>query len=189
MNNQLDDNMANHTTDKFNDKFENEIRQSYLGLSEKMPLPPSNTFSRIMDKINTEEKKQKESMKQSLSSMIFEFIHDTIMTPKIGWAVAGVQFAVIIFLFLSPPPSDMNNFQTLSIDAPAGQSVEINIVFKEDAMQKDIRQLLNDSGAIIINGPTESGLYILKVEQGHDFAIRLQAIGDSKIVKFVSKRY
>lgn len=187
MDNQLEDNTSNYNADDFKDKFEDEIRQSYLDLSDKMPLPPSNSFSRIMDTIKAEEKKN--SISQSLFSKLFEFIRNTLMAPKIGWALAGVQLGVIMFLFFSPPSSDMNTFQTLSINAPSGESVEINIVFKEDAMQKDISQLLINSGAMIINGPTESGLYILKIREGHDFAIRLQAIGDSSIVKFVSKKY
>ena len=187
MDNQSNNNISNYETDNFKDKFEDEIRQSYLDLPDKLPLPPSNSFSRIMDTINAEEKKSINS--QSLFSRIFEFIHDTLVTPKIGWAVAGVQLAVIMFLVFSPPVSDMNTFQTLSINAPSGKSVEINIVFKEDAMQKDISQLLINSGAMIINGPTESGLYVLRVNHGHDFEIRLQAIENAKIVKFVSKRY
>lgn len=189
MNNQLDDNMSNHETDTFKDNFEDEIRQSYHDLSEKLPLPPSNSFSRIMDTIKKEEKKERSNIKQSLLSKIVQFFQETIITPKAGWALAGVQLAVIMFLVFSPVSSDINNFKTLSINTAADKGMEINIVFMETALQKDIRQLLINSGAVIINGPTEGGLYILKVKQGHDLAIRLQTIENSKIVKFVSKRY
>lgn len=185
----MDNHTENNGADNLRDKYEDEIRQSYYDLSDKLPLPPSNAFSRIMDNINAEEKRQKSIIHESIFSRIFEFINDTIITQKVGWAVAGVQFAVIMFLFLSPLVSDMNDFQTLSINPVPGNSVEINIVFKEDAMQRDIRQLLNNSGAIIVNGPTENGLYILKVAQGHDLAIRLQTIENSKIVKFAGARY
>ena len=186
MNNQLDDNMSNHETDTFKDNFEDEIRQSYHDLSEKLPLPPSNSFSRIMDTIKKEERS---NIKQPLLSRIIQFFQETIITPKAGWALAGVQLAVLVFLVFSPGSSDINNFKTLSINTTADKGMEINIVFKETALQKDIRQLLINSGAVIINGPTEGGLYILKVKQGHDLAIRLQTIENSKIVKFVSKRY
>ena len=83
----------------------------------------------------------------------------------------------------------MGKFQTLSINTESSVGVKINIVFKEDAMLKDIRQLLNNSEAVIINGPTENGLYILQVRKGHDIATRLNAIESSQIVKFVGKRY
>ena len=189
MDDYTDKNIGNHGMDDFRDKFEDEIRQSYQGLSEELPLPPSNTFSRIMGKVHAEEQKQQDSHYQPILSRIFEFINNKIMQPKIGWAVAGVQFAVIMFFFFSPPASEMNSFQTLSVNTLPGKSIEINIVFKENAMQRDIRQLLNHSDAIIINGPTENGLYILKVSQGHDLAIRLQTIKNSKIVKFAGTRY
>lgn len=189
MENYTDNNIKDNGMDDLRDKFEDEIRHSYHDLSEKLPKPPSNAFSRIMDNIKAEEKQQQDSHYQSILSRIFEFINIKIMRPKIGWAVAGVQFAVIMFFFFSPPASEMNNFQTLSVNTIAGKSVEINIVFKESAMQKEIRQLLNHSDAIIINGPTENGLYIIKVSQGHDLAIRLQTIRNSKIVKFAGARY
>ena len=142
-----------------------------------------------MNTIHAEEKRQKSSVNQSIFSRIFEFINDHIATQKVGWAVAGGQCAVIMFLVFSPPVSDMNTFKTLSINTAPGNSIEVNIVFKENAMQKDIKQLLNNSDAIIVNGPTDNGLYILKIQQGHDLATRLQTIENSKIVKFVSKRY
>ena len=189
MDNHTDKIKADHDAMNMSDKFEDEIRYSYHDLSDKMPQPPSNAFSRIMDNINADEKRQKNSITQSVFFRVFEFINNRIFTQKIGWAAAGVQFAVIMFLFFSPPASDMNNFQTLSINTAPGKSIEINIVFKENAMQKDIKQLLNSSGAIIVNGPTENGLYILKVKQGHDLALRLQAIENSKIVKFAGARY
>lgn len=180
---------TNHDAGNLSDKFEDEIRYSYHDLSEKLPLPPSNAFSRIMNTINAEEKKQKNRVNQSMFSIIVEFINDRIITKKVGWAVAGAQFAVLLFLFISPQVSDINTFKTLSINPLPGKTIEINIVFKENAMQKDIRQLLNNSDAIIVNGPAENGLYILKVKQGHDFEMRLQAIKNSKIVKFAGARY
>jgi hypothetical protein len=181
--------MKNQMDDNFNDKFEDEIKQSYLDLSDKMPLPPSNAFARIMDSINADEKKQKENIQQSLFEKITEFLHGIVVAPKVGWAVAGVQFAVIMFLILSPPASDMGDFQTLSINTASDKGVEVNIVFQDNALQKDISQLMINSGAIIVNGPNESGLYVLKVKHGHDLEIRLETIGNSKIVKFMNKRY
>jgi len=184
MDNNLDDTMNDIKVDK----FEDEIRQSYLDLSDNMPLPPTNAFLRIMDNVDTYEKNQDELVKQSLFSRVFQFIRDTVQMPKLGWAMAGAQFAVIIFIIFSQPSSNINNFQTLSINNVPDNGMEINIVFKENALQSDIRALLNNSDAVIINGPNENGLYILKIKQSKDFSIRLKAIGDSKIVKFVSKR-
>ncbi len=189
MENNTDKRKHTHESIDLSDKFEDEIRGSYNDLSDKLPLPPSNAFSRIMDKIETQEQQQKSSVSQPMFSKIFEFINDQIFTQKMGWAVAGVQFAVIMFLFFSPSVSDVNNFQTLSVNTASGKSIEVNIVFKENAMQKDINQLLNNSYATIVAGPTENGLYVLKVKQGHDLAIRLQTIENSKIVKFAGTRY
>ncbi len=193
MDNSIDKTEENQEMDNLASAFEAEIKQSYKDLSDKLPLPPTNAFSRVMDTIKAEERKEERkerySANQSISIRFFQSMRDWLAVPKLGWAVAGVQFAVILFLFLSPLVSDRTTFQTLSIDTAPGISVEINIVFKENAVQRDIRQLLNNTEAVIINGPTESGLYILKVKQGHDLSIRLQAIGNSKIVKFVSKRY
>jgi hypothetical protein len=40
-----------------------------------------------------------------------------------------------------------------------------------------------------MNGPTDFGLYVLKVKQGDDLAVRLETLENSQIVKFVSKKY
>ncbi len=189
MNDYADKIKANSEPGSLSDKFEDEIRYSYHDLSDNLPLPPSNTFSRIMDTINIEEEKQKNRIKQSIFAMVLAFINDRIITRKVGWAMAGAQFAIIIFLSITPQVPDRSTFKTLSINSVSDKSIEINIIFKENAMQKDIRQLLNNSDAIIVNGPTENGLYILKVEQGHDLEIRLQTIKSSKIVKFADTRY
>jgi hypothetical protein len=175
--------------DNLSDKFEDDIKYSYKDLSDKLPLPPSNAFSRIMDKINIEEKREKSGISQSIFTRIFRFINDQVMTQKIGWALAGVQCAIIIFLVFSPSISNINSFKTLSVNTVPDKSVEINIVFKGNAMQKDIKELLNNSDAIIVDGPTDFGLYVLKVKQGDDLAVRLETLENSQIVKFVSKKY
>jgi len=189
MDNYSDKMKRDHEPDNFSDKFEDDIRHSYKDLADKLPRPPSNAFSRIMDKINMEEKRQKSSIAEPIFTRVFQFINDQILTQKIGWALAGVQCAIIIFLVFSSPISNMNSFKTLSVNTVTDKSVEINIVFKGNAMQKDIKQLLNNSNAIIVDGPTEYGLYVLKVKKGDDLAMRLETLENSKIVKFVSKKY
>ncbi len=189
MNNQLNDDINNSDIDTFNDVFEDEIRQSYHELSENLPLPPSNSFSRIMDQIHIEENKQNKESRKFLLSRIIEFFRGNIIVPKLGWALAGAQFAVILFLFFTTNGPNINSFNTLSINTATDKSIEINIIFKDNALQKEIRELLTGSGATIINGPTETGLYILKIKQEHDIATQLKNFKNSKIVKFVSKRY
>gem|GEM_PF-3950278 len=174
--------------------FEKDLKNSYRELVDTSILPPSNAFSRIMETIKQEEKAQHHRTGESIFSKLFEFIRDIINIQKMGWAVAGVQFAVIIFLVLPPSVLNVDTFHTLStnkisINKISGKAMEVNIVFKENALQKEIWQLLNKSDAVIINGPTETGLYVLHIKQGDDLDARLQAIKDSKIVKFLDKRY
>ena len=145
------------------------IKKSYSNIEETMPSVSDDLFSKIMNKIESQEKESlapKEEFKFDLGlNRLFEFIKDTIFTPQVGWSLAIAQLAVILFLVFSTPAPHDKIFQTLSntsTDPASGN--QVNVVFKEDAVQKNVQELLHDVDATIINGPSENGMYILLID-------------------------
>ena len=65
----------------------------------------------------------------------------------------------------------------------------INVIFREQATESEIRELLLKINGRIVDGPTRSGLYIvgLKARQQGDSA--LETLRKSALVKMAEKAY
>lgn len=171
------------------------LKKSYAGMSEKIPGPPPDAFSKIMKKIEHLEETEAENrldisaVKTGFSRWV-EIILDWAAVPRTAWAVAAVQMTIIIALavVLISGPSN-RSYETLSAGSIQSKSeIYINVVFKHTAMEEDIRNLLTGIPANIVDGPSETGLYVIAIssEQAVDQVIlKLQNAG---VVKFVQKK-
>ena len=57
-------------------------------------------------------------------------------------------------------------YQTLSAPAP-GEAATMVVVFRPDATEADLRRLLTQAGARLVDGPTASGAYVLRTPRPH----------------------
>ncbi|MFO7754321.1 MAG: hypothetical protein R6V41_14520 [Desulfobacteraceae bacterium] len=181
--------MEQRETEPIKDNFENRIEQSYQKMSENIPQPPPDAFSRIMETIGEQQEKQVEEPQPSMLSRVMTAVRNIRPVPALGWSVAVVQFAVILFLIFQPQTNGTNGLKTLSIDGSADRSIVLNVVFEENAVQKDINRLLNRVEGVIVGGPGNNGVYLLKLRKGEDFVKRLNTIENSGVVKFAGEKY
>ena len=90
-----------------------------------------------------------------------------IETPTpMRWAFA-FQAALIVALtgvLLAPAPPDAT-YGTLSraAESAASERVRMRMVFTEDATEKELRDLLHDIDATIVDGPTPRGIYTVQL--------------------------
>jgi anti-sigma factor RsiW len=167
-----------------------EIAALYPDIEEEIPFPSSDrVFSRIMDNIDAQEKK---AASPDGPGVLFEklaaFIRTTFFSPRIAWAVAAVQLVLLVTLVGTMP--DRQEFETLSSGGATTETVlKINIVFEEDAMEKDIRALLNHLDAGIVAGPMANGLYVIEITQSPSPDDVLKALLDSKLVRLAEPKY
>lgn len=80
------------------------------------------------------------------------------------WAL-GAQFAAIVLLVLhqaGPQQGALPAYQMLGHGAAS--MPDVLVVFKADAREQDIQQLLRQYGAQIVGGPTVTGAYMLEVD-------------------------
>jgi len=57
-------------------------------------------------------------------------------------------------------------YQTLSAPAPR-EAAAMVVVFRPDATEADLRRVLTQAGARLVDGPTASGAYVLKTPRPH----------------------
>lgn len=165
------------------------IKQSYSHLPKTLPSPSSDVFSRIMENIeHIENRQEKRAPGESIFNTISEYIKNFLAAPKFAWSVAAVQMAVILF-FVFPFHGEIK-FQTLSTNEVELQTgVQINVVFHDMAVEKQIRDLLNDLNANIISGPSKTGLYIIKINDTGNKNLVLNTLKTSALIKFAQARY
>jgi len=83
----------------------------------------------------------------------------------IGWAVAA-QAAVLLLVVgitrLPAPAAQPGPYQALSNPA-AARSANAIVIFRPETSEAELRTLLRDNGARVIDGPTESNSWMLHV--------------------------
>ena len=166
-----------------------EIAALYPDIEEEIPFPSSDrVFSRIMDNIDAHEKKAASPDGPGvLFEKLADFFRTTFFSPRVAWAVAAVQLVLLITLVGTMP--DRQEFETLSSGGATTETVlKINIVFEEDAMEKDIRALLNQLDAGIVAGPMANGLYVIEITEAPSPDEVLKALLDSKLVRLAEPK-
>lgn len=161
------------------------LQQSYADMPGDFPELSDNLFERVMENVKSEEKREKVQPLQNIFLPFFKALRQTFSTPKLAWSMAAVQMAVIIFLVISiPEPAP---YQTLShTGITAGEGIALNVIFKSNAMEEEIRRLLRRFDADIVAGPEENGLYIVVVKSTTDRTAALEQIKASGIVRFAN---
>jgi hypothetical protein len=164
------------------------IKQSYDTLEEKISVDSEALFSRIHHNIQSEKQKQR-----TPSLGIGEFLErvrqvvgNLFHSPGVSWSIAAVQFAAIIALVVFIPKE--NIFKTYTSTSVTGEPrARINVVFKEDALEAQIRGLLQETGTSIVDGPYASGLYVLEITNDGDLDAVISKLNESEIVRLAEK--
>ena len=88
---------------------------------------------------------------------------------RLAWLVA-LQAAVILGLGISLLGQRHVPYRTLS--APADKGALLVVVFNAQAREAQMRELVRESGARIVGGPTAQGAYVLRVPDTREAAAR-----------------
>lgn len=102
--------------------------------------------------------------------------HASAGPPRwLGWALGlqGCAIAVLLVLLILPR-IDTPAYRGLAAPAP-GVGIEALIMFRADASEQRIREVLRANGASIVSGPTESGAYRLHLGSDAQVLPRLRA--------------
>jgi anti-sigma-K factor RskA len=170
--------------DECNDfqEFQNLYRQI-----DPAELSPSDAiFDRISRKVSVNQKVDGKAPVHSsaLARSIYDFWQRIRESVAVPWMFAAVQ-AVVIVLLLIPAP-EQNTYSTLSATKMAAnaEKIDINVVFRSNAPESDIRSLLHTIQGSISGGPSREGRYVVSVNNWNDLDQAVRTLKQSAIVLF-----
>lgn len=162
-----------------------EIREIYKDIEEEMPPPSDILYGKIVRNIrsgNQEISFKKEGWKTHVGAVL----KTIFFSPKVSWAVVAVQLAIILVLVVFAPGEKI--FRTLTSESPVErEGIRINVVFKEDAKEREVRDIITKAKATIVSGPTYDGLYVLEIINNREIDSVLHNLKSSDIVRFAEK--
>jgi len=162
-------------------KFWNAVKGGYKKIENQIPEPDYRIYNRIYSRISNNIKIQN---KRNAKLWDFFSLH-----PKFSFAIIVIQTLIIIssvFYFLNIE----REFKTLSVATiQAEDGVKINIIFHEDAKEKEIRKIINDINGRIVDGPNKKGLYVISIKDKEKINYTLDILRKNKIVLFVEPAY
>lgn len=122
-----------------------------------------------------EELLEEEEGERALNPKI-DFFHHLLSSPRIGWGLALLQFAILIMVLIFIVPQNSNQ---VSAGIPSVQLLQqakgkqLNIIFKDDATHQKIRDLLRSKKLQMFSGPTDIGLYTVVIDSDEEHAHKI----------------
>lgn len=158
-------------------KFWEAVKKGYQKIESQIPEPDNRIYLRISNNIKSQ---------NCRNAKIWNFFS---LYPKISFAIIIIQTLIIIFSVIYFFNIE-KEFRTLSIaNIQAEDGVKINLVFREDAKEKEIRKLINDINGRIIDGPNKKGLYVISIIDKENINEILEILRKNKIVVFAEPAY
>ncbi|MEW6570218.1 MAG: hypothetical protein AB1390_03430 [Nitrospirota bacterium] len=154
-----------------------KIQRLYKTIEGDIPQPSSAVYSRVAARIKEHDQPG--------------FFERFLTSRKLTLAFIAGQFLVILALGIYTYITQTKpEYRTLSAPpAKTEDSVKIHIVFKETAAEADIRKLLLQVHARIINGPSRSGLYVIEIPSREDVGKSLSILQGNTIAEVAEKAY
>ncbi len=165
-----------------------EIKDVYEAIEHEIPTPSRILYQRILKNIKPESKLSLTPPPKGYIERSQDFLKNLFLSPRLSWGVAAVQFAVILLLVMTLVRADRFRTLTSTYTSPK-DVVMVNIIFDKDSREKEIREVLNNVGAMIIRGPSPEGLYIIEIKERKDVEEVLGVLRKTEIVRFAERAY
>lgn len=167
-----------------------EFQELYRGSDPDEPVPSDALFTRITTNISAQHSARRTVEKKAVAQAnplgetiraFWQQLRESIAVP---WVLAAAQAAVIVLLVVQAPHE--NTYSTLSATTAVAtaDTVGINVVFRPNAMETDIRALLLAIEGSVTGGPSMEGRYVVTISKQRDLANVVQALKESEIVLF-----
>jgi anti-sigma factor RsiW len=100
---------------------------------------------------------------------------------SLGWVLAAQMAAVLVVGALLLPFGRPAPYRALGTVAPAPVG-NVMVIFRPDASERDLRQILRASGARLVGGPTAADAYVLIVPAAERPTALTRLRGDADVV-------
>lgn len=185
-------------------KNDPDLKQEYMEFYEvEAYFDQLNTVSRqhldqlYINIINTleqlEETGEPEPDEQHPVETKVDFLHHILSSSQVGWGLAILQFAVLAVVLIFVVPQYSNSVEANISAAQLMQQTtgrKLNVIFRDDATHKQIRDLMLELDLDMFSGPTKIGLYTVSVSGSEQMAQdRLNKLRNSDIVVLADSAY
>jgi len=175
--------------DEYNDFL--GFQKLYRQIDPAEPSPSDAIFNQISRKVSAHQKVERKTPVQSspLAESIRYYWQQFRESITMPWMLAAAQTVVIVLLLL--PATQQDTYSTLSAtkEAATAERITINVVFRPNALESDIRSLLQSIQGSISSGPSMEGLYVVSISNQSDLDKTIQTIKQSEIVLFAESVY
>jgi len=164
-----------------------EIGSFYREIEEEITPPSGQAFTAIMENISLKQFQpaQQDTFVASLRQ-IKEWFSQIFSVPKLGWGLAVVQCALIIFLLLPNRQDTHYNTLSSSQNVTTGQKT-IQLVFDETTTEREIRRIMDTINGEITGGPSTEGMYQISLPQNSNVESTVKNLRKNKKIIFVEK--
>lgn len=164
-----------------------EISETVTDEREAAWQPGEQNLNRILDRIASEQGQARPAEAVGWSERFASWIDWTFVPKPARWALVAQSLAIVALLafFSLPRTPESPRFETLTAQASEGlDRPDVQIVFREDTLESDLRNLLQSVDAEIVSGPSKRGVYKLALASSASLATALQVLRADPHVRF-----
>lgn len=169
------------------------FQKLYRRIDSAEPSPSDAIFDRISNTVGAHQKVERKAAVQSspLIESIRSFWQQIRESIAVPWVLAAAQTVAIVLLLTPAPEQNQNTYSTLSATEVAAnaEKIGINVVFRPNAPESDIRSLLLTIQGSIGSGPSREGRYMVSISNRSDLDKTVRTLKQSEIVAFAEPAY
>lgn len=160
------------------------IGSYYKEVEMKTASPSKKIFALVENGLK--EQNSESSFNSATVERLKSWFSNIFTMPHVGWGIAAVQCAVILFLLI--PSQRGARYETLSMSEPAvPEQMTLQLVFNEKAQEKEIRRIIHSIKGNIVAGPSSEGMYQVSLPDDSNIEGTVKELRSKKSIVFVEK--
>lgn len=138
-------------------------------LRAMQPLPSAlpnaeRAFARLRPLLETAPRQSAQKPAQHLPSGFLRRLGTGASMMRLALAAQAVIIAMLAILLMRPDPAPV---LYRALGTPAGAAGNVVVMFKPDTTERELRRILQESGARLVDGPTAADAYVLHIPRAH----------------------
>jgi hypothetical protein len=126
-------------------------------------------LARVLPRLDAPQMQKRKTLSDLLSNLSANLFSEFFKTfrggakPWMGWMLAAQTVAIVcLTVILIPQIGDSAQYRLLGV--ARNDPGNIVVVFKPETTEQDLRRILRASGARVVDGPTVTDAYLIKVD-------------------------
>ena len=165
-----------------------------LRVAGQVEISAQSSFERLMERIQAEtlqpvSAKAQKPTEGASAPPWFAGLTNWLASPQFAYGMAmGMMILAVSWMVFDVSDRETHTYHTVANAGALGQFTknDVRVVFAEHVLEKEITQLIHALGGSIVDGPTASGVYTVRItgngESENSFLKSVEALRASKQV-------